>query len=99
MDAKQQKQEELIRFLVQDRAKCKREQLVFDKFVQELKDEGRVGIPDQLHKIRNSHEIQAAYAATFASLDAIVSSVLEEMTLDQVEKAIRNLKPEIGEPN
>jgi hypothetical protein len=72
---------------------------VFEQFVQELKDEGHLGILEQLHRIRNSDRIREAHAATYKSLDAIVSSALGEMSLDQFEKLIQHIKPTSGEPN
>ncbi len=94
-----EKQKRVIQFLMSDWSKCKREQLVFDQFVQELKDEGRLGIMEQLNKIRQSDRIQEAHAATYKSLDSIVSSALGEMPLDQAEKLIQHIKPDVGEPN
>jgi len=94
-----EKQERVIQFLMADWSKCKREQLVFDQFLQELKDEGRVGTLEQLDRIRSSSRIQEAHAATYKSLDSIVSSALGEMPLDQAEKLIRHIKPDEGEPN
>jgi hypothetical protein len=94
-----EKQKRVIQFLMADLSKCKREQLVFEQFVRELKDEGRLGIVEQLHRIRNSPRIQEAHAATYKSLDSIVSSALGEMPLDQAEKLIQHIKPDTGEPN
>jgi phage terminase small subunit len=94
-----EKQRRVIQYLMADWSKCKREQLVFEQFVQELKEEGRVGILEQLHRIRSSPRIQEAHAATYKSLDAIVSSALGEMPLDQAEKLIQHIKPDTGEPN
>ena len=94
-----EKQKRVIRFLVEKWATLQREQLVFDEFVRELKEEGRLGILEHLHKIRHSARIQEAHAATFRSLDSIVSSALGEMSLDQVEKLTRHITPSSGEPN
>jgi hypothetical protein len=99
MDVDIEKQKRVIQFLIADWSKCKREQLVFEQFVQELKDEGRLGIMEQLHKIRSSPRIQEAHAATYKSLDAIVSSALGEMPLDQAEKLVLHIKPGTGEAN
>ncbi len=94
-----EKQKRVIQFLLADWSKGKREQMVFEQFVQELKDEGRVGIQEQLQKIRQSDRIREAHAATYGSLDAIVSSALGEMSLGQLEKLLPHIKPTSGEPN
>jgi hypothetical protein len=99
MDIDLGKQKRVIQFLMADWSKCKREQLVFEEFVRELKEEGRLGILEQLHRIRQSDRIQKAHATTYKSLDAIVSSALGEMPLDGAEKLIRHIAPDSGEPN
>lgn len=99
MGADLEKQKRVIRFLIADWAKCKEDQLVFDQFVRELKEEGHLGIVEKIYRIRQSPRIRGAHAATYKSLDAIVSSALGEMPMDQVEKLIQNLKIDTGEPS
>lgn len=89
----------VIRSLAENWAVGKREQLVFEQFVQELKKDGHLGIEERLQEIRHSPRIQATYAATYESLYSTLSSVLGEMPLDQAERLIQSIKPDTGEPN
>ncbi len=81
MDAEKQKR--IIRYLVETLTKCNRENLVYERFVQELKDGGRVGILEDLHRIRRSEEIQSAQDTYFRSLDALIAEANGEIK-DQV---------------
>jgi hypothetical protein len=98
MDTQQEKQEQIIRFLVTSLAAHKCEQLVFDRFVQELRERKEVAILELLRDIRESHEVGAAYASAGMAPDVIVSAALGNMPLDEVERLIRNILPEAKEP-
>lgn len=93
MDAQQQKQERLIRFLLDNWAGYWCEQIVFEQFVRELKEKGVSGIPQQLHKIRDSPHIRAEYASIGSRLQPIIEAALGTMPLDEVEKTLQKLLP------
>jgi hypothetical protein len=65
-----EKQKRVTRYLVETLTKRHRENLVYQRFVQELKDEGRLGILEDLDRIRRSEDIHSAQDSYFRSLDA-----------------------------
>ena len=98
MESQKEKQERLIRFLLENWAGYWCEQIVFEQFVRELKEKGVTGIPEHLHKIRGSPHIGAEYASIGSRLQTIIEAALGTMPLDQVEKMIQKLLPNRGEP-
>lgn len=96
MDA--ERQQRIIRHLVQKLATLYREMLVFEEFQKELKEnEGRVGILEDLNRIRSSPETQGKYDAYFQSLDSLIS---EEKIPDQaLQELIRRLGLNEDKPN
>lgn len=98
MDIQREKQEQLIRFLLENWAGGWCEQFVFEQFVRELKERGVTGIPELLHKIRNSPHLCGEYASIGSRLGPIIEAALGTMPLDQVEKMIRKLLPDRAEP-
>ncbi len=96
MDA--EKQQRIIHFLVQRLAKLHMEDLVHKEFLRELKeDKGRVGILDDLARIRGSEKIQEAHHNYFTSLDSLIYG--KELPDQALQELIRRLGSDESKPN
>lgn len=96
MDA--EKQQRIIRYLVEKLAKLHRESLVNEEFQRDLKEnEGRVGILEDLHRIRKLPRIQEAYDHYFQSLHSLISG--EELPDQALQELIQRLGLSEGKPN
>jgi tellurite resistance protein len=97
--ADEQKQQRLIRYLVETLTKRNRENLVYQRFVQKLKDEGRLGILEDLDKIRRSEDIRKAQEAYFQSLNALIAEANGEIEDHVLREIILTLQLDTGESN
>lgn len=97
MDAEGQMR--LIKYLIEKLTKLQREDEVFRMFVDELRDQDQmVGIPDRLHKIRNSQELKDRVAVYFRSLDSLILGT-EELPDHVRRELIQQLRLGGGESN
>jgi uncharacterized protein YdcH (DUF465 family) len=90
MDA--EKQERIIRYMVEKITKLQAEEEVFRLFVQELREKDQmVGIQERIHRIRNSQELKDRVAAYFRSLDSLIHGT-EELPDRALQELIQRLK-------
>ncbi len=87
------------RYLVETLTKSRREQFVFDQFVLDLKKEGRVGILEDLDRIRRSEDVHKAQEAYFQSLNAVIAESNGEIEDHVLRSLILQLKLDKGETN
>jgi hypothetical protein len=89
----------IIRFLIEKLTKLNQEEQVFQLFVKELREkDGMVGIPDRIHRIRNSPELKKRVKAYFENLDSLVLGK-EELPDHALRELIQQLQLNEGEPN
>ena len=84
-----QRQKQAIRDLARMLAKYRRESIVYEQFAEELKEEGRVGILEDLHRIRKSPQTEARMGAYFRSLEAAIPGLGTELSDQSLAELIR----------
>ena len=84
-----QSQKRAIRDLAGMLVKCRREVLVYESFVRELKAEGRLGIVEDLHRIRKSPETEKFHGSYLRSLEAAIPALGTELSDQSLEELIR----------
>lgn len=94
-----EKQMRIIRYLVETLTKCNRENLVYQRFVQELKDKGRMGTLEDLNRIRRSEDVQTAQDTYFHSLDGLIAEANGGIEDHLLRELIRQLRLETGKSN
>ena len=94
-----ERQLNIIKFLVEKVTKLQREQEVFRLFVEELREKDQmVGIPDRIHRIRNSRKLKDRCAAYFRNLDSYVFGT-EKLPDHVLQELIQLLRLDEGESN
>lgn len=89
----------IIKFLIEKLTKLQQEDEVFRRFVKELQEqEQMVGIPERIHRIRNSQEIKDRAAAYFRSLDSLILGT-EKLPDHALQELIQRLRLHEGESN
>jgi hypothetical protein len=90
MDAEKQKR--IIRDFAEKIATLQRNEMVHQKLLEELKLRGVLGIVEDLHRIRNSPEVLAAYVGYLESVEK--TAKLPAGTLsDHARRELLRLKP------
>jgi hypothetical protein len=93
------KQKRIIEHLVEKLTKLHQEKEVFDLFVKELREQDQmVGIPDRLHRIRNSSELKKRVKAYFQNLDFLILGT-EKIPDHALRELIQRLQLDEGESN
>jgi hypothetical protein len=86
-----EKQTRIIRYLVEKLTKLQQEKEVFDALVAELREKDQmVGIPDRIHRLRNSPEVKTRIAEYFRRLDSLIFDT-EELPDRALQELIQRL--------
>lgn len=97
MDA--DKQTRIMKFLIEKLTKLQQEEEVFRLFVKELHEQDQmVGIPERIHRIRNSQELKDRVAAYFRNMDSLILGT-EELPDRALQELIQQLRLPEGKPN
>lgn len=78
-----EKQARIMRYLRERVGWYYREIVVFEKFRQELKRDGSVGIPEALDRLRRSPEVQDDYQRYLASIDLQIQTGNQILTPEE----------------
>lgn len=65
------KQERIIRGFAEKIAILQRNEMIHQKLIEELKNRGVLGILEDLHRIKNSPEVLAAYVGYLESVEKV----------------------------
>jgi hypothetical protein len=93
------KQERIVKFLIEKLTKLQQEEEVFRLFVKELREKDQmVGILERLHRIRTSQEVKGRVAAYFRNLDSLILDT-EGLSDRALRELIQQLRLDEGESN
>jgi hypothetical protein len=92
-------QKRVIQHLVKRLTILQREEIVLQRFVANLKAEGRVGTLEELEEIRQSPDVRSKCLAYFHNLDAVNVKANGEYSDHFLRDIIQLLGPQTGESN